>query len=168
MLAERNADVAVTLPSETEIRFTRVFRCPRQILFEAWTQPEHIRHWWGCNGSTISVCEIDLRIGGSWKIIMRMPDGSDHPFRGEYHEIAPGERLVYSECYDAPQVGRPEWLTTVTFEEVEGGTRLTHNIRHRSRQARDGHMQAGMESGAIQVFHHLDEHVARLKDTVRG
>jgi uncharacterized protein YndB with AHSA1/START domain len=162
MLGKQNAEVTVTLPSATEIRFTRFFRHPRQVLFEAWTRPEHIRHWWGCDGSSISVCEIDLLVGGSWRIIMRMSDGSDHPFCGVYSEIVPGERLVYSECYDMPQVGSPEWLATVIFEEIEGGTRLTHTIRHRSRQARDGHLQAGMELGAVQSLHRLDEQVARM------
>ena len=162
MLAKGNVEVTVTLPSETEIRFTCFFCRPRQVLFEAWTRPEHIRRWWGCDGASISVCEIDLRVGGSWKIIMRMLDGSEHPFHGVYREIVPGERLVYSECYDVPQIGSPQWLTLVAFEEIEGRTRLTHTIRHRSRQARDGHLQSGMETGAIQSFHHLDEHVARM------
>ena len=88
---------------------------------------------------------------------MRMADRSDHPFHGVYHEIAPGERLVYSERYEMPRVGSPEWLATVVFEEIEDRTRLTHTILHRSRQARDGHLQAGMETGAIQSLHHLDE-----------
>jgi uncharacterized protein YndB with AHSA1/START domain len=162
MLAKGTAEVSVTLPSETEIRFTCSFRHPRQVLFEAWTRPEHIRHWWGCDGSDISVCEIDLRVGGSWRIVMRMADGSDHPFRGVYREIVPGQRLIYSECYDMAQVGCPEWLTTVTFEESGSGTRITHTIRHPSRQARDGHLQAGMEAGAIRSLHYLDEHVARM------
>jgi uncharacterized protein YndB with AHSA1/START domain len=165
MLAKGTAEVTVTLPSETEIRFTRIFNRPRQLLFEAWTRPEHIRHWWGCDGASISVCEIDLRVGGSWKIVMRMLHGGDHPFHGVYREIALGERLVYSECYDVPQIGSPEWLTTVTFEEIEGGTRLTHTIRHRSRQARDGHLQSGMEAGAIQSLHRLDEQVARMLES---
>lgn len=169
MLAERNAEVTVTLPSETEIRITRFFRRQRQVLFEAWTQPEHVRQWWGCNGSSVSVCEIDLRVGGSWKINMRVSDGSDQLFHGIYREIAPGERLVYSECYDEPRVGRPEWLTTIIFEEIKGGTQLTHTIRHQSRQARDGHLQAGMEAGAAQTLRNLDEHLARmLKDTVQS
>ena len=162
MLAKANAEVAVTLPSETEIRFTRFFNRPRHLLFEAWTQPEHVRQWWGCDGSSIPVCEIDLRVGGSWKLVMRMPDGSDHPFRGVYREIVPGELLVYSECYDVPQIGSPEWLTTVSFEEVEGRTLLTHTLRHSSREARDGHLQAGMEAGSIQTLHRLEEHAARM------
>ena len=162
MLARTNAEVAVTLPSETEIRFTRFFNRSRHLLFEAWTRPEHVRQWWGCDGSSISVCEIDLRVGGLWKLVIRMPDGSEHPFHGAYCEIVPGERLVYSECYDVPQVGSPEWLTTVSFEEVEGKTLLTHTIRHSSREVRDAHLQAGMEAGSIQMLRRLDEHTAHM------
>jgi uncharacterized protein YndB with AHSA1/START domain len=162
MLAKSNAEVTVTLPSEREISFTRIFERPRDILFDAWTKPEHLRQWWGCDGSSLTMCEIDLRVGGAWHFVMRMSDGGDHPFKGIYHEIVPNERLVYSECYDIPQIGSPEWLTTVTFEDVEGGTRLTHTILHRTREARDGHLQAGMEAGAIQALRHLDEHAARM------
>ena len=93
---------------------------------------------------------------------MRMPDGSDHPFRGVYHEIVPNERLVYSECYDVPQIGSPEWLPTVTFNDLHGSTQLTHTILHRSRRARDGHLQAGMEAGRIQTLRRLDEHTAHM------
>lgn len=165
MLANGNLEVTVTLPSDAEIRFTCFFRHSRQTLFEAWTRPKHIRHWWGCHGASISTCEIDLRIGGPWKIILRMSDGINHSFHGVYREIVPGERLVYSECYDMPQYGNPEWLTTVTFEEAEGGTQLTHNIRHSSREVRDGHLNAGMEAGAVHQLRHLDEYAERmLKD----
>jgi uncharacterized protein YndB with AHSA1/START domain len=82
VLEKSNREVTVTLPSSQEICFSRIFEWPRQLLFEAWTQPEHIRNWWGCAGSTLTLCEIDLRPGGSWRIVMRMPDGSDHPFKG--------------------------------------------------------------------------------------
>lgn len=162
MLARSNADVTVTLPSDREIAFSRVFEHPRALLFEAWTKPEHIRQWWGCHGSTLTVCEIDLRPGGAWRFIIRMPDASEHPFYGVYRDIVPNERLVYTECYDVPQIGSPEWLTTITFEEFRGKTKLTHSILHRSREARDGHLQAGMEAGAIQTLRRLDEHVAHM------
>lgn len=158
MLVKANGEVTVTLPSETEIRFNRFFARSPQVLFDAWTQPRHIRQWWGCEGSTISDCDVDLRVDGAWHLVMTMPDGSDHPFRGVYREIVPGEKLVYTECYDAPRFGSPRWLTTVTFESAEGGTVLTHTIRHNSREARDGHLQAGMEAGSIHTLHRLDEH----------
>ena len=89
MLVKGNAEVTVTLPSDREIAFTRIFGRRPDLLFKAWTQPEHLRHWWGCDGSSLTVCDVDLRVGGEWHIVMHMPDGSDHPFRGVYREIVP-------------------------------------------------------------------------------
>jgi len=162
MLAKRNVEAIVTLPSELEIQVTSTLQHPPSLVFEAWTQPEHLRHWWCCEGGMLTACDIDLRVGGSWRRVMRMADGSEHPFKGVYREIVAGERLVYTECYDVPQFGHPEWLTTVTFEEREGKTKLTHSILHRSREARDGHLQSGMEHGAAEQMRRLDEHVGNL------
>jgi uncharacterized protein YndB with AHSA1/START domain len=165
MLAKTNSEVSVTLPSATEICFSCFFARSPQLLFDAWTQPEHVRQWWGCEGSRVSACEMNLRVGGSWHIVMRMPDGDDHPFKGVYREIVPGEKLVYTECYDVARFGSPEWLTIVTFEAIDGGTRLTHIVRHKTQEARDGHLQAGMEAGEIQALQHLDEHTSREAGT---
>ena len=162
MLTKSNAEVTITLPSDREIVITRHFERPRHLLFDAWTQPEHMRRWWGCDGSTLTSCEVDLRPGGAWRVVSRMADGSEHPFSGVYREIVPGSRLVYTECYENPQAGNPEWLTTITFEDVEGGTQLTHAILHRSREVRDGHLQAGMKEGAIQTLNRLDTEASRM------
>jgi uncharacterized protein YndB with AHSA1/START domain len=162
MLARENPEVTVTLPSETEIRFTCIFQRKRQTLFEAWTRPEHIRNWYGCEDSTVEECEVDLRVGGAWRIVVRMADKSKHHFHGMYREVVQGERLVYSECYEAPQFGNPTWIATVTFEEVDGGVRLTHTIRHRSREMRDGHLQSGMEPGMIASLHRLDKEAEQM------
>jgi uncharacterized protein YndB with AHSA1/START domain len=162
MLATVNHEVTVTLPSDREIVFTRTFARPRHLLFEAWTKPEHLRHWYGCEGSSITLCEADLRPGGRWRRVMRMPDGSEHPFHGVYRDILPNERLVYTECYEMPSIGSPEWLTTVLFEDVDGLTKLTHSIFHNSKEVRDGHLQAGMEAGTIQTLNRLDDHVASM------
>jgi uncharacterized protein YndB with AHSA1/START domain len=94
---------------------------------------------------------------------MQMKDGSDHPFHGTYREIVRPCRLIYTECYDMPQFGRPEWLTTVTFEETPEGTLVTHTIRHKSRAVRDGHLQAGMQAGMVQTLTRLNEHAATMK-----
>ena len=126
------------------------------------TKREHVRQWWGCADSTLPVCEIDLRPGGLWRYLMHMPDGSDHPFKGVYREIARPERLVYTECYDVPSVGSPEWLTTVTFEGYNGKTKVTSTCLHSSKEARDGHLNSGMEAGAAQTFRKLAEYVASL------
>jgi uncharacterized protein YndB with AHSA1/START domain len=90
----------------------------------------------------LTVCKIDLRRGGSWRFVLRMTDGTDHPFKGVYREIVPAERLVYTECYDLPSIGSPEWLTTITFEGFDSKTKLTNSLLHTSREARDGHLQA--------------------------
>ena len=92
----------VSTPSDTEIRMTRLFDAPRQLVFEAMTKPEHVRKWWGCisDGHRVTVCEIDLRVGGKWRFVHAGPEGEYPAFYGEYKEIdAPG-RLVYTEIFE--------------------------------------------------------------------
>jgi uncharacterized protein YndB with AHSA1/START domain len=163
MLAKNGIDVAVSLPSDREIAFTCVFQRSPRLLFEAWTKPEHLQVWWGCESATVTRCEIDLRIGGHWNLVMEMPDGSVHPFQGVYQEIEQDRRLVYTECYDVPQFGRPQWVTTITFEKTGSGTRLTHTILHHSKEARDRHLQSGMETGTRHMLQRLDEVTARME-----
>jgi uncharacterized protein YndB with AHSA1/START domain len=165
MLAGKNIDVKAELPSDLEIAFScRLQRSPH-ALFEAWTKPEHLRHWWGCEGSQVIHCAIDLRVGGPWSLTMRMADGSEHPFHGAYREIEPPHRLVYTECYDMPQFGRPEWLTTVTFDEIDGATLVTQTLKHKTRAVRDAHLQSGMQEGAIQSLTRLSEYTATIEKT---
>jgi uncharacterized protein YndB with AHSA1/START domain len=163
MLARKSVEVKVSLPSDREIAFTCSFQRSAKLLFEAWTKPEHFRCCWGCEGSSITDCAIDLRIGGSWSLVMRMTDGSGHPFHGTYREILHARRLVYSECYEMPQFGSPEWLTTVTFDETQAATCVTYTIQHKSREVRDGHLQAGRQDGMVQALTHLDEHTAVME-----
>ncbi len=163
MLVGKSIEVKVDLPSDREIAFTCRFQRKARLLFEAWTKPEHLKQWWGCEGSRITHCAIDLRVGGSWSVVMQMGDGSDHPFYGMYREIVCPSRLVYTECYDMPQFGRPEWLTTVTFDEAHAATLVTYTIQHKSRKARDGHLQAGMQEGMIQTLTRLYEHTAAME-----
>lgn len=163
MLVGKSVEVKVSLPSDREIVFTCRFQRSAQLLFEAWTKPEHLKRWWGCEGSSVTHCAIDLRIGGSWSLVMRMPDGSDHPFHGTYREIVRPHRLVYTECYEMPQFGNPEWLTTITFDETPAATLVTHTILHKSREVRDGHLQAGMEEGMVQTLTRLNEHTAAME-----
>jgi uncharacterized protein YndB with AHSA1/START domain len=163
MLAGKNVDVRVSLPSEREIAFACCFQRSAGLLFDAWTKPEHLKHWAGCEGSTIPHCAIDLRVGGAWSFVMRMADGSDHRFHGTYREILRPHRLVYTECYEMPAFGSPEWLTTITLDETGEGTLVTHTIQHTSREVRDGHLQAGMQEGMIQTLTRLNEHTAVME-----
>ncbi len=160
----RDDGFSVTLPSDREIAITRILDAPPSLVFDVWTRPEHIPHWWGCSGSTLTVCEIDLRVGGAWRFVLRMADGTDHPFRGIYREIVRPDRLVYTECYDAPSIGSPEWLTTVTFEERNGRTFVKSTLLHASKQQRDGHLQAGMEPGMAHTMQRLSDLVASIAE----
>ena len=91
----------VTTPSEQEIRLTRLFDAPRQLVFEAMTKPEHVKRWWGRlgEGYSVPVCEIDLRPGGKWRFVNRHPNG-EAAFYGEYREITPPSRLVFTEIFE--------------------------------------------------------------------
>src|SRR5262245_66695778 len=91
----------VTTTSEQEIRITRLFDAPRRLVFEAMTKPEHVKRWWGClgEGYSVPVCEIDLRVGGKWRFVNRHP-GGEVAFHGEYREITPPGRLVFTETVE--------------------------------------------------------------------
>jgi uncharacterized protein YndB with AHSA1/START domain len=137
---------------------TRVFDAPRQLVFEAHTRPEHVRHWWGMRGSTLALCEMDLRPGGAWRFVERQADGNEYGFRGEYREIVPPERLVHTFEFE----GLPGHIAvvTTTFEEKRGRTLLTSTTRFDTREDRDGMLQSGAEQGAAQTWERLAEHLA--------
>ena len=160
---ERNsAAFTVTLPSDLEILMTRVFDAPRRLVFDAYTKPEHLVHWWGLRGSTLTVCVVDCRPGGAWRFVVREADGRENKFKGVYREVTPPERLVATECYDEPAAGCPEWLSTVTFEEHDGKTTVTSRILHKSVENRDGHLHSGMERGANECLNRLVEYLEGL------
>jgi uncharacterized protein YndB with AHSA1/START domain len=152
----------VTTPSDREIVLTRVFDAPRHLVFEAMIKPEHVVRWWGPQGTIFSVCEMDVRPGGTWRYVISVCGGPDVVFKGIYHEIVPPERLVATECFDEPTLGSPEWLSTVTLEEHDGQTTLTSRILHKSKESRDGHLGSGMERGAGETFDRLADLLGRM------
>jgi len=158
-MEERNK-LTITLPSDTEILMTRVFDAPREMVFAAMTKPEHVTQWWGPRISSFEVCEIDFRVGGSWRYVIGFPGGQKMAFSGVFHELLPPERLVASECFHAPQFGNPEWRTTMTLEEIDGKTKMTSRVVHPSKANRDGHFNSGMEQGAAETFGRLDDLLA--------
>src|SRR5687767_9963214 len=107
---------------------TRLFDAPRHLVFEAMTKPEHIVRWWGRlgEGYSVPVCEVDLRPGGAWRHVNRHP-GGEAAFHGVYREIAPPERLVYTEIFE-PFEDAPS-LVTMSLTEEQGKTRLTVTAR---------------------------------------
>lgn len=152
--------LSVTLPSDREILMTRVFDAPRELVFEAHATPEHVRRWWGQHGTTLPVCEIDFRPGGAYRFVQRGPDGAEHGFRGEYRDIVPPARLVYTFEYE----GLPGHIAveTLTFDEADGKTTLTSRMLFDSNDDRDGMLQSGMEDGASQTMDRLAAYLELL------
>ena len=156
------ATLTIALPSEKEVILRRVFSAPRTLVFKAMTQPEHVRNWWGCKAFTMTVCEMDFRVGGSWRFVQRAPDGSEHPFRGDYLEIVEPERVVQTFIYDVDGIRDFPATETVTLVEQDGRTILTNRIEHLNQRARDGHFYSGMEMGATESMNRLEELVASM------
>ena len=150
----------VTTPSDTEITLTRLFDAPRRLVFEAMTRPEHIRHWWGNlgEGYSVPVCEVDLRVGGKWRFTNRTPSGELATFYGEYREIDPPGRVVFTEIFE-PYPDAVSIVTSVLTEE-DGKTRMVATVEYPSQEIRDMVRATGMERGAALSYDRLEE-VAR-------
>lgn len=154
--------LTVTLPSDREICLTRVFDAPRHLVFEAMSKPEHIRRWWGLRILTMTTCEMDFRVGGCWRFVLRDPGGNEHPFKGVYKEIVSPERIVQTFIYDVEGIREHPATETITLEERAGKTLLTNTVLHASKEARDGHLSSGMEEGAAESFDRLAELIGTM------
>jgi uncharacterized protein YndB with AHSA1/START domain len=149
-----------TTPSDREIAMTRVFEAPRQLVWEAWTNPQHVPHWMlGPDGWTMPVCEIDLRPGGAWRFVWRREDGSEMAMTGVYQEIVAPERLVNTEAWGGDW---PETLNTLILTEDNGKTRMESRMLYPSKEARDAALQTGMKEGADQSFDRLEDYLRKL------
>jgi uncharacterized protein YndB with AHSA1/START domain len=135
----------VTLPTDDQILITREFDAPKHLVYKAWSTPELLKRWWSGNRGETTLAEIDLRVGGAWRYVMVTEGGLEVAFHGEYREIFPEERIVSTEVYEGMPGG--EALNTVTFTEAEGRTTLTVLVQHTSKEARDAHIDSGMETG---------------------
>jgi len=152
----------MTTPSDLEIRLTRLFDAPRALVFEAMHTPEHVKQWWGClaQGYSVPVCEIDLRPGGAWRFVNRLPNGKEVAFHGVYREIARPERVVNTEIFEEyPDV---ESLVTAVLTEERGKTRLTVTARYPSPEVREIVLKSGMDRGAALSYDRLEEVAATL------
>ncbi len=135
--------------TQRELVLTRVFDAPRELVFKAWTDANHLAQWWGPKGFTNPVCELDLRPGGAIRIEMRGPDGAMYLTKGVFHQIVEPERIVMTTSSFEDEQSNPqlEVLNTVTFDEDNGKTKLTlRAVVVKSTPAVDGSL-AGMEQG---------------------
>jgi uncharacterized protein YndB with AHSA1/START domain len=149
-----------TTPSEREFAMTRVFEAPRRLVWEAWTNTEHLPKWiLGPPGWTMPVCEIDLRPGGAWHFVWRQSDGTEMAMRGVYREVVPPERLVTTESWGGDW---PETINTLVLVEENGKTTMTQTILYPSNEAREKALKTGMKHGVAQSFDRLAEHLQTL------
>jgi uncharacterized protein YndB with AHSA1/START domain len=151
----------VTLPTDTQILITREFNAPRHLVFRAWTTPELIRRWWAGDRGEVTLAEVDLRPGGTWRYVMMARGGFEVAFHGEYREIVPGERIVSTEIYEGAPDARA--VTTMTLTEHDGRTTLTLLVEHSSQEHRDMHVNSGMEEGVQESLAHLEQVAASLR-----
>ena len=146
----------LTLPSDTEILVVREFDAPRHLVYKAWTTPELVRRWWPGRRGTMDVAEIDLRVGGAWRYAMTASQGYEVAFHGEYREIVPNERLVYTEIYEgAAEAGAA--VNLITFSEVDGRTTVEMLTRVDTKEVRDLIIDSGMEGGMQEAMDLLEE-----------
>lgn len=147
-------------PADRVLELTRVFAAPRSLVWQVWTEPRHLRQWTAPDDLALTFCEIDLRPGGVGRCCMRAPDGTEHWLTEIYNEVVENERLVSSHAWDDAE-GKPGPATvlTVTFEDVDGGTRVTMlQTGFDSRASRNGH-----EEGWTSCFDKFAALVAQLQ-----
>ena len=150
----------VTTPTDREIAMTRAFDAPPRLVFDAWTKPELLKRWLGVFGGwSLDVCEVDLRVGGTYRFVWRGPDGAQMGMRGVYRDIVPLERMVSTETFDEPWY-QGEALGTTVFVGKAGKTTVTTTVRYASREVRDGVLKSPMASGVAQSYDKLAELLA--------
>ena len=158
--ASRVGATTFATPSDREFVAARVVDAPRSLVFDAWTNPEHVPNWMlGPEGWTMPVCEIDLRPGGAWHFVWRDPQGAEMEMRGEYREVLRPERLVSTESWGAEW---PETINTVVFSEAGGKTTVTITVLYPSKEARDAALETGMKEGMESTFDRLDKHLRTM------
>lgn len=138
-----------------ELTITRLFDAPCDLVFKVWTTPEHIPNWWGPRGYTTLSCNVDLRVGGSWRVTSRHDDGSTTAETGTFLDVEKPSRLVMTHAWENQTAA--ETIVTITFAEEGSKTRMTfHQASFASIDTRDGHVGGWNES-----FDMLAEHLAQ-------
>ena len=154
-------NATLTLPTDDQILITREFDAPRHLVYRAWTTPELIRRWWAGRRGEVTGVELDLRVGGAWRYVMRANPGFEVAFHGEDRESVPNERLVLTEVFEGGPDVEPS-VQTVTFTEVAGRTTLTMLSQAPNKLVRDMIIDSGMETGMQEQMDILDEILATL------
>ena len=164
MTVSSSGSAKVTLPADDQILITREFDAPKHLVYRAWTTPELVKLWWAGKRGEMTLAEIDLRVGGTWRYVMLATGGQEVAFHGEFREIVPEERIVSTEVYEGmPPGDGPVPVTTVSFTEVDGRTTLTQLMDCYSQELRDIIIGSGMESGMQEAMDALEEVAISLR-----
>ena len=160
----RKGSATVTTPSDTEILIERVFDAPAHVVYRAYTEPALVKRWWGFESSEWLACDIDLRVGGTWRYVTR-DDGVEVGFHGTYHELSAPVRIVHTEVYEGLPVEDPDAfpaIDTVDFLEQDGTTTLRVHVQMPSKEARDGLLASGMEQGMQVSYDRMEDVLTTL------
>jgi uncharacterized protein YndB with AHSA1/START domain len=167
MAVTSNGTATLTLPKDEQILFTREFDAPKHLVYKAWTTPELVKRWWHADRGEVTVVEIDLRVGGTWRYVMIADEGFEVGFHGEYREIVPNERIVSTEIYEGLPEGVSEeeaaTVNTAMFTEVDGRTTLTLLVQATSKISRDAIIDSGMEAGLQDALDLLEQTAISLR-----
>jgi uncharacterized protein YndB with AHSA1/START domain/catechol 2,3-dioxygenase-like lactoylglutathione lyase family enzyme len=154
------------LPSDEEVRITRIVAAPKDLVFDVHTKPEHLPKWMvGPPGWTMPVCEIDLRPGGAFRYVWQTGDGAEMTIAGTFHEVIRPDRLVSTEAWSGGEW--PETRNTLTFTERDGRTTITTTVRYPSQEARDAAVQSGMREGMDAGYAGMDAYLATVEPTAQ-
>jgi uncharacterized protein YndB with AHSA1/START domain len=146
----------LTTPSDREIMATRVFNAPRRLVFDAFTKPELLRRWFfGPDGWSLDVCEVDLRVGGAYRYVWRHPNGMEMGMGGVHQEVVPPERIVCTQLFDQDWTCG-EAVGTMVLTERDGKTTLTNTMLYASREVRDAVLKTPMEKGMAAGYDRLE------------
>ena len=149
--------------ADREIVIERTVNAPRELVWQAWTEADQIRQWWGPNGFTTTIHAMDVRVGGVWRFIMHGPDGTDYPNKVVYREIVKPERLVYDHTDDRDPPSH-QFQTTVTFAAQGRKTMVTLRALFANAEARAASVKFGAIEGGAQTLARLDQHVATMSE----
>ncbi len=159
MTPNRRGVASIDFPSELEVLLTRDFEAPIELVFDVLTKPEHVRKWFAPFEDKMTVCSIDLRVGGTYHMVFVTEDGTECSFRGTYLEVEPPTRIIDTWLFE----GWPdaEALETVDLHETDGVTKLTNKLAFRDKAGRD-HMTKfdGMEDS----FDKMEDYLRSLTD----
>jgi len=152
----------------------RVFDAPRELVYQAFSEAEHLKHWWGPRGWTLTVCNLDFRPGGIWHYCMKCTDENQGDFygfeswgKGVYEDIVASEKIVYVDYFSDSEgneaEGMPSCRITMTFDEHEGKTTLTSRTEYASADALKQVLDMGMEQGVTETWDRLAQYVKEMQ-----